>query len=132
MFRRIAAAYFAGAVAGVVVAIAFWIAGRADLTGMIGVKLAPALSWDWLREQILWGSLWGLGYPLVARRGFTTIRTGLALSLFPSTLDLLYSLPEQGAGLLGLSLGALTPIVVLCKNGLWGFLVARVMIRILG
>lgn len=130
MLRRLSAAYFAGAVAGLLVAVAVWIAGRAELTPLIGVDIAPSLSWDWLRERILSGSLWGLGYPLVSRRGFTTVRTGLVLSLFPTTLELLYSLPEAGSGLLGLELGALTPIFVLVKNGLWGFLVARVMARL--
>ena len=130
MLRRLSAAYFAGAVAGLTLALAVWIAGRAELTLLIGVDIRPALSWEWLQERIFWGSLWGLGYPVVSRRGFTTVRTGLVLSLFPTTLDLLYSLPEAGAGILGLELGALTPIFVLAKNGLWGFLVARVMTRL--
>jgi hypothetical protein len=132
MLRRLSAAYFAGAVGGLVTTLLIWVAGRADLTAMIGVNVAPGLTWSWIEERILWGSLWGLGYPIVARRGFTTVRTGFVLSLFPSAAELLLFLPEEGAGMLGLELGVLTPVFVIVRNGVWGWIVAKVMTRIVG
>ena len=46
---------------------------------------------------------------------------GIMLSLAPSAFQLLYVFPrETGAGLLGLGLGALTPVFVLAANTIWG------------
>jgi hypothetical protein len=128
MVRRLAIAYFAGAVAGLVASLALWIAGRAELTAALGVSIAPPLAWDWLSRRVLWGGLWGLGFPWVARRDMTPVRAGLALSLVPSCAELFWALPSAGHQLLGVGLGALTPIVVLLANAVWGWTLARVVV----
>ena len=126
MVRRLATAYFAGAAAALASSLAIWLAGRADLTALLGVTLAPPLTWSWLAPRVLAGSLWGLGYPLVRRYGFTPVRAGLVLSLAPSIAQLFVFLPEAGHGMLGVGRGALTPVVVLALNALWGWVLARV------
>ncbi len=127
MVRRLAMAYFAGAVGALVASLALWLAARAQLSQEI-VAMVPALSWSWLERRLLWGSFFALGYPLVRRRGFTPVRTGLALSLLPSAVQLIWLMPLNNQGFLGLSLGSLTPIVVLSVNAIWGWALARIMI----
>jgi hypothetical protein len=127
MLRRLAAPYFGGAVGAMFNSLAIWIAGRAGLTAAIGVSLAPKLTWPWLENRLLWGSLWALGYPLVRRR-FTPVRAGLVLSLAPSLAQLFWFFPEAGHGMLGVAHGPLTPVVVLVVNGIWGWVLARVVL----
>lgn len=121
MIRRLAPAYFGGALGAVVNSAAVWLAGRTDLTAALGVALAPEITWAWLSPRLLWGSLWGLGYPLVLRWGFKPVRAGLVLSLAPSLAQLFYFLPQAGHGMLGVSRGALMPVVVLLANAVWGW-----------
>ena len=130
MLRRFASGYFAGGVAACVASLALWIAGRADLTATIGVKVAPALTWAWLAPRVLAGSLWGLALPLALRRGARPVRAGLALSLLPSLATLFFFLPQAGHGMLGSDLGTLTPLVVLAEYALWGWILALVSNRV--
>jgi hypothetical protein len=125
MFRRIAVSYFGGAVGAVVSSLALWIASRAGLTAMLGVTIAPELTWAWLEPRILWGGIFGLGYPLVRRYAMGPTRAGLALSLVPTAVAFFYFLPRDGQGLLGVTAGPVTPLVVLAANAIWGWTVAR-------
>jgi hypothetical protein len=126
MLRRAALSYFGGAVGGLVSAVVLWIAGRAELTGMLGVAISPALRWSWLADRILWGGLWGLGYPLALRLARDPLRGAFLLSLAPTCAQLLYFLPRAGESLFGTSLGVLTPLVVLAANAVWGWTLAHV------
>lgn len=128
MSRGLAVSYFGGALGAVACSVALWLVGRAGLTGMIGVSIAPALEWAWLSDRILWGGLWGLGFPLFLRLERRPVRAGLLLSLLPTAAQLLYLFPRSGRGLLGVSLGALTPLVVLAANALWGWTLAHVVL----
>jgi hypothetical protein len=128
MLRRFAVSYFGGAVGAVASSLCLYLAARADLLSLIGVTLNPKLSWTWLEPRIVWGGIFGLGYPLVARLRYRPVRAGLLLSLVPSGLQLFYFFPQQGHGLLGDSFGTLTPFVVLAANAVWGWVVARTMI----
>ncbi|MFQ5515039.1 MAG: hypothetical protein ACE5FG_11450 [Myxococcota bacterium] len=128
MVSRLAMAYFGGAVAALVTSLLLWAVAQAGLLELIGVGLAPSLRWSWLAPRLLWGSLFALAYPLVRRRGFTPVRSGLILSVLPSVVELFIVLPNGPHGLLGLSLGHLTPLVVLATNAVWGWGLARIMI----
>jgi hypothetical protein len=125
MIGRLAAAYFGGAVGALANSLAAWLLGRAGIFAAIGVELRPGLSWEWLENRLLWGGLWGLGYPLVKRLGLPPVRTGLLLSLLPSAAQLLWFYPRAGDGVLGLERGLATPLVVLALNALWGWVLAR-------
>ena len=128
MLRRLAVSYFGGAVGAVVSSLCLWVAARAGLLAMLGVAMEANLTWAWLSTRILWGGIFGLGFPLVARMRSSVTRAGLLLSLAPSTAQLFYFLPRSGAGLLGVDLGPLTPLVVLAANAVWGWALARVVI----
>jgi hypothetical protein len=126
MLRRFGMAYFGGAVGALASSVALWIAARAGLTALLDVSISPSLSWAWLQSRLLFGSLWGLGYPLVLRRARSPVRAGLLLSLAPSLAQLFWFLPDQGHGMLGVKLGALTCVVVLGANAVWGWTLAQV------
>ena len=127
MVRRLAMAYFAGAVGALIASFVLWLLAGAKVSEE-AVALVPGLSWSWIERRLLWGSLLAMGYPLVRRRGFTPVRSGLVLSLVPSILQLVLLMPLDNQGFLGLSLGALTPLLVLSTNALWGWALARIMI----
>lgn len=127
MVRRLAMAYFAGAVGALIASFVLWLLAGAKVSEE-AVALVPGLSWSWIERRLLWGSLFGMGYPLVRRRGFTPVRSGLVLSLVPSILQLVLLMPLDNQGFLGLSLGGLTPLLVLSTNALWGWALARIMI----
>jgi hypothetical protein len=126
MVRRLALAYFGGAVGALVASLVLWVAARAAFTTALGVAVAEDLDAQRLQSHILWGGIWGLGFPWVLRRGLTPLRAGLLWSLAPSAAELFFLLPERGYGMLGVELGALMPVVVLAKNGIWGWTLARV------
>lgn len=128
MIRRVGMAYFGGAVGALVSSIALWLAGRAALTALIGVSIAPSLTTAWIGPRILEGGLWGLAYPFLLRRGLPPVRSGLLLSLGPSLAELFWIFPRSGHQMLGVDLGPLTPVVVLVENAIWGWILARVVI----
>jgi hypothetical protein len=129
MVRRLASAYFAGAVAALATSLLVWVVARADLLALLGVSWEPRLSWDWLEPRLLWGSFWALGLPTVRRRLQSVTRAALVLSLGPALFELFYLLPEGGHGMLGVGYGALTPVFVLGSNALWGWIVSLVVVR---
>jgi hypothetical protein len=50
---------------------------------------------------------------------------GLVFSLAPTIVQLFVVFPEKtAAGVMGLGLGALTPLVVLAANAIWGLVAA--------
>lgn len=132
MARRLASAYFAGAVAALAATLALWLLARADLLTAIGVSLAPKLGWGLLAGRVFAGSLWGLG--LVPVRGWipNLTQAALVLSLAPSAVELFVLMPEAGHRLLGIGHGALTPLVILAANAFWGWLLALGVQRIGG
>jgi hypothetical protein len=125
---RLAVAYFGGAVAALIASLVLWALVQIEIVRMLGVELPLELSWSWLGPRLLWGSLFALAYPLPRRMGHGPVKSGLILSLVPSFYELVVVMPRSGHGLLGLSLGLLTPLVVLATNALWGWALARVMI----
>ncbi len=127
MVRRLAMAYFAGAVGALIASFVLWLLAGAKVSEE-AMTLVPGLSWSWIERRLLWGSLFGMGYPLVRRRGFTPVRSGLVLSLLPSIVELVLLMPLHNQGFLGLSLGGMTPLFVLSTNALWGWALARIMI----
>ena len=128
--RQLSLVFAAGAVGAVANSVALWAAGTSGLTHALGVRIAPALTPEWLYPRVVWGGLWGLLFllPLASQRW---VAQGLALSLFPSLVQLFVFFPRAGADALGTKLGALTPLVVLAANAVWG-LAASAWLRATG
>lgn len=121
--------YFAsGCLGGLANSIAVWLFGQFGITKMFGVALAPALSPEWLYPRIVWGGLWGLAFILPFMKS-RLINKGLILSLLPTLYMLFFVFPQSRAGMLGLGLGVLTPVLVVFFNMIWG-VVAGLTIKV--
>jgi hypothetical protein len=133
MLRKFAGPYAAGALAALLTSVVLWIAVRAKLGALCDVELAKlfpsALDPRGLGWSVLEGSLFALALPLARGRGLSPVRAGLAVSLLPSLRDLFLRLPGAGYGMLGVQLGALTPVVVLAAYALWGWILAQLSLR---
>jgi len=120
-----AVCFAAGALGGLASSLFLWMLGNWGITAMLNVKLAPELSAAWLYPRLVWGGLWGLVYFFsvgVPRARRQWVRKGLYASLLPSAYMLFMVFPyDLGKGLAGMSLGTLTPLVVVATNLVGGF-----------
>lgn len=120
--------FAAGCLGGVLNSLAVWFCGDIGLTAAAGVKLAPALTPQWLYPRIVWGGIWGLLFllPMPAHRFFAR---GLIFSIGPTLVQLFVIFPLIAQkGPMGLKLGNLTPVFVLIYNAVWG-IAASVWLR---
>ncbi|MFI5316584.1 MAG: hypothetical protein ACHQ6T_12860 [Myxococcota bacterium] len=133
MLRKFAGPYAAGALAALLTSLVLWVAVRAKLGAIVDVQLGKlfpgGLDLHWLGGRVLEGSLFALLLPLARGRGLTPVRAGLVVSLLPSLRALFLQLPNEGYGMLGVQLGALTPVVVLASNALWGWFLGSLVVR---
>jgi hypothetical protein len=127
--QRLAAAYFGGALGAIANSLAVWLLAEAQLLSAAGISVHPDLTWAWIGKRMLWGSLWGLGFPLVNTLQKTPWKAGLLLSLAPTAAQLFYFYPNSGSGMAGLEAGNLTPVLVLVANGLWGWVLSLCISR---
>jgi hypothetical protein len=126
--KRLLICFGAGCLGALANCLAVWACGKYGITAALGVRMAPALTSDWLYPRIVWGGLWGLLFvlPLLNSR---PIAKGLFMSIFPTLFQLLVVFPLQSKkGYLGLDLGTMTPVFVIVFNFVWG-VVASLAIR---
>ncbi|MEN6487117.1 MAG: hypothetical protein ABFD98_19735 [Syntrophobacteraceae bacterium] len=123
--RRLSLVFAAGCFGALVNSILVWYLGSVGIPRRFGVALAPAWSLHYLYPRLIWGGLWGLVFLAPAwRSGFWTgvFGRGIIFSILPTLFQLLYVFPFLlGKGMLGLSLGKLTPVFVCFYNAVWGF-----------
>jgi len=113
-------AYAAGSVGGFMNSLVVWFLGLSGITTVLGISIAPQLSAAWLCPRIVWGGLWGFLFliPLFANSPFTR---GVIYGIGPILVQLFIVFPfKEGKGIMGLDLGSLTPLLVICANLLWG------------
>jgi hypothetical protein len=123
-FKNLTMVFSAGCLGGLVNSLALWLSGSKGITAQLGVKLAPALTAQWLYPRVVWGGIWGVLFilPLLKKSYFMR---GVLFSLGPSAAQLFFIFPvKAGKGMMGLDLGALTPALVLVLNALWGLTAA--------
>ena len=121
--------FAAGALGGLANSVVAWSFGELGVSRALGVSLQPELSPAWLYARVVWGGLWGGLFVLpLANRAW--VRRGLLLSLGPSLVQLLVVFPARSAGMLGLGLGALTPLLVLTTNAVWGLVASWWVARV--
>ena len=104
--------------------MAVWGAGELHVTTRLGVRLDPHLTDEWLPPRVLLGGLWGLLLMLPMMRRRSIFLRGLVISLAPTLAQLFYFFPQSQRGMMGLSLGQLTPLFVLLANAIWGLVAA--------
>jgi len=117
---KISMVFGAGCLGGLLNSLAVWIFGFYGITAAIGVKIAPQLSPPWLYPRIVWGGIWGLLFLLPLMKKSILLR-GLIFSLGPTLAQLFIVFPMKAdKGIMGLDLGALTPLAVVVFNAVWG------------
>jgi len=129
MLSRAMLVFAAGAFGGLANSLAVWLFGLLGITTALGVAIAPTPTPEWLYPRIVWGGLWGFLFLLPLLRG-KPWQAGLLFSLGPSLVQLLVVFPvKTEAGMLGLGIGALTPLFVLLFNAVWGLAAAALLAR---
>jgi hypothetical protein len=112
--------FAAGLFGGLVNCLIVWLLGRLGIPQTLGVQIAPPLTIDFIYPELVWGGLWGLLFLIPLGRLSFPVK-GAVISLIPSMVQLFLLFPLKAhKGLLGLQLGALTPLVVLIYTALWG------------
>jgi hypothetical protein len=121
--------FAAGALGGLANSIAVWLSGALHISAALGVAIAPAIAPEWLYPRLVWGGIWGFLFLLPQPAGPWWLR-GLVFSLGPTIVQLLIVFPiKTDAGFLGFGLGAMTPILVLVFNAVWGLVAAFALER---
>lgn len=126
--NRTAVAFAAGSAGGLATALTLWLFGLLGITGALGVTLAPALAPAFVYHMMVWGGIFGFLFLLPFMPGSVVLR-GVIYGLAPSAVQCLIVFPADGAGILGLNLGVLTPILVLIFNTVWGIVTAYLFVR---
>lgn len=119
MIRKVSAAFAGGAIGGFVDSFNIWFMGKVGISDLIGLSMKPEFSAPWLYQRMVWGGIWMLLLllPLLKKK---VIMRGCLFSLLPSAMMLFMVLPEMGKGMLGLGFGAVTPLVVIGLNCIYG------------
>ena len=121
--------YASGSVGGLVNSLAVWLLGSSGITTALGVNIAPPLTAAWLYPRLVWGGLWGLLF--LVPLGASPLLRGVIYSLGPTLAQLFIVFPlKAGKGMMGIELGALTPLVVIIANVVWGVVTSYWLARI--
>jgi hypothetical protein len=104
--------------------VALWALGATGITEVLGVRMAPTFTPQWLYPRLVWGGMWGMLFLIpVLRRSI--VKRGFLFSLGPTVVQLFVVFPEKaGLGVMGLELGTLTPAFVVLLNAIWGICAA--------
>lgn len=118
--RNLSLVFVAGLWGGLLNCLAVWLFGWLGIAQALGVQIAPPLTTALLYPKLVWGGLWGLLFLIPLGRVSFPVR-GLIFGLGPSLVQLFLVFPVQAhKGVLGLQLGALTPVFVVFYNAVWG------------
>ena len=129
--KRLTLIFAAGCLGGLANSLAVWLFGAYGVTKTLGVRIAPDLSPAWLYPRLVWGGIWGLVFLLPVFRS-SVLKRGLLLSLGPTIIQLFVVFPYKAdQGMMGMGLGALTPLLVFVFNAIWGITVA-IWLRFVG
>ncbi len=129
--KRLTVIFAAGCLGGLANSLAVWLFGAYGVTKTLGVRIAPDLSPIWLYPRLVWGGIWGLLFLLPVFRS-NVLKRGLLLSLGPTIIQLFVVFPYKAdQGMMGMGLGALTPLLVFVFNAIWGITVA-IWLRFVG
>ena len=122
-WRQATLAFAAGALGGLVLFAFLWVIGTIGIPQAIGINLPVNVAKAYLYNRIVWGGIWGFIF-LIPWKQSWWIR-GLVFSVAPSVVQMVVIFPlATPAGMFGLGLGALTPLLVLVANGVWGLVTA--------
>jgi hypothetical protein len=121
--RKISGAFTGGAVGGLVDSINILVLSHMEITSLLGVTMKPEFTPPWLYQRMVWSGIWMLLLLLPIWKNRTVLR-GCVFSLLPSAMMLFMVFPDMGKGVLGLGFGAMTPVVVISLNFIYGIIAA--------
>jgi hypothetical protein len=123
IIRKLSGAFTGGAIGGLVDSINIWVLSNIGITTVLGVTMKPEFTAPWIYQRMVWGGIWMLLLLLPIWKDRTVLR-GCIFSLLPSAMMLFMVFPSMGKGLLGLGFGALTPVLVIALNFIYGIVAA--------
>ena len=123
VIRKVSGAFTGGAIGGLADSLNIWALSHVGVTSLLGVSMKPELTAPWLYQRMVWGGLWMLLLLLPLWQKRIMLR-GCVFSLLPSAMMLGMVLPSMGKGMLGLGFGALTPVLVIGLNFIYGIIAA--------
>ena len=122
-WRQATLAFAAGALGGLALFVFLWIIGTIGILQAMGINGAVNVTKGYLYNRIVWGGIWGFTF-LVPWKQSWWVR-GLLFGVAPSIVQLVVVFPlTTAAGMFGLGLGALTPLLVLVNQSVWGLATA--------
>jgi hypothetical protein len=127
MIRNISAAFAGGAVGGFVDSFNIWFMGKVGVSNLIGLSMKPESTAPWLYQRMIWGCIWMLLLLFPLMRDKVLLR-GCFFSFLQSAMMLFLVLPGMGKGVLGIGFGAVTPMIVIGLNCIYG-MVASLLYR---
>ncbi len=88
--------------------------------GMLGLPATPVVGWiiHFLIGTVLWGVLFALLYAVLPGR--SAVSKALLFATGAWLLMMLIPLPLSGAGLFGLHIGLMAPVMTLILHWIWG------------
>jgi hypothetical protein len=119
--------FAAGCLGGLAMCILMWGFTQYGITHSLGVRISGSVAPQWMYPRIVWGGLWGLLFLLPILSGSLLARSFL-ICLFPTLIQLFVIYPfYEAKGVAGLTLGVLTPFVVLFFYWVWALVTAIVL-----
>jgi hypothetical protein len=119
MVRRALLLYGAGSFSAFFQSLIAFALGDAGFYAYANSTLTPGISETALAHKMMWGGIFAvIGiFPMIKKA--SPVGGILLLSMAPSIAQLLYFMPQSGAGWFGLHLGWSTPLILITLNLLW-------------
>jgi len=111
--------FAAGCLGALIQVLVMWLFTRYGITHSLNVNLPGSMVPNWLYPRIVWGGLWGFLFLLPILTSSLLARS-FVVALIPAGVQLFIIYPiYEGKGIAGLSLGLLTPFLVLFFYWVW-------------
>lgn len=119
--------FAAGCFGALIQCLVMWLFSRYGITHSFHVNLPGSMAPAWLYPRIVWGGLWGFIFLLPIMTSSVFVRS-FVLALIPTGVQLFIIYPlYEGKGIAGLSLGLLTPFLVLFFYWVWSLATAIIL-----
>ncbi len=93
-----------------------------DVIGMLSSMMNTAPAMGWVMHFVIGALAWGLGFVVLYRflPGSSDVAKGIALGVAAWVMMMLVVMPMAGAGLFGLKMGMVAPVMTLMLHVIYG------------
>ena len=117
--KNVLVVFAAGCLGALIQVLVMWLFTRYGVTHSLNVNITGSLAPNWIYPRIIWGGMWGFLFLLPILTSSVFMRS-FVIALIPTGVQLFIIYPfYQGKGIGGLTLGILTPFVVLFFYWIW-------------